>query len=50
MKTYEDYGVIMFVSEYFVNHVFNVGFHMDLLSVDIPIDIDTSVLDAALLG
>lgn len=40
----------VYLSEYLLNSFFNVAFYLGFLSGEVPIDIDTTILDAALLN
>jgi len=40
----------LLITQYFINSLLNVAFYSNLLSVRIPIDLDTTILDAALLN
>ena len=42
--------MIIFVSEFYMNCLSVVAFYMDILSRELPIDIDTTILNTALLG
>lgn len=42
--------MIIFVSEYYMNCLSVVAFYMNILSRELPIDIDTTILNTALLG
>ena len=42
--------VTIYMSEYLLNSFFNVAFYLGLLSGEVPLDIDTTILDAALLN
>ena len=38
------------ISEYYVDSLLNVAFYQKFLSAEIPIELDTTILDAALLN
>lgn len=47
------YNLIFYTTDYFIDSVLNVSFYFGILSVIVPkelFEIDTTVLDAALLG
>lgn len=46
----EGYQMIVFISEYYMNSISVVAFYMNLIEKALPIEIDTTVLNAALLG
>ena len=46
----EDYQMIIFISEYYMNCLSVVAFYLNMLSRELPIDVDTTILNTALLG
>ena len=42
--------MIVFISEYYMNSLSVVAFYLNLMEKELPIEIDTTVLNAALMG
>ena len=46
----EDYEMIIYISEYYINSLTIVAFYLDFLKQEVPMDLDTTILNTALLG
>lgn len=45
----DDYEMIIYISEYYINSLTIVSFYMSILNQEVPIDLDTTILNTALL-
>ena len=46
----DNYEMIIYISEYYINSLTIVAFYLNFLKQEVPMDLDTTILNTALLG